>query len=737
MIYSDFFSLVQWFLTIFLVGVPFLTLSNSLFPTFFDRGYIFTKILGIAIVSYIIFLSGIFHILPFSQATSFFILIAVGIVLNCFIIRKNRTEVVQLIKDYTPVFLFEELLFFSGLLFWSWIKTFSPDIHGLEKFMDYGFINSILRSDYFPPKDMWFTPFTINYYYFGHIITAILTKLSGIPSSITFNLMISTVFSLCFVASFSLGGNLYTHLVHDKFSKIKVFTSGILSALLVTLSGNLHIIYTLYAAYDVAHPKPFWEMAFSPQTFPNAYWYPNATRFIYNTIHEFPMYSWVVSDLHGHVLDIPFVLLTIALLLSVFFRQEKTTLLTKENSTLLSKGMALISGKEVLIGFLLAVMYMTNAWDGLIYLLLAIIIYGVSALQQRYVSINGNYKQLLTVAVFQQMITTTILLFVSFIIFVFPFSFFFKPFVSGLGILSAPDFLVAKGKIGPFLFEANHTQHSPWWQLLILYGFFLFYVISYTFFLLKSTRRKKIDLFILTLILLSMILIFVPEVLYVKDIYPEHYRANTMFKLVFQAYIILSLVTGFVISRILLAIKKTVLHKIGATFFFIITTTLLFAVFSYPYFAISAYYNNLQTQSTLDGTTYLKKMYPDDYLVIQWLQKNVKGQPVILEAQGDSYTDYARISSNTGLPTVLGWTVHEWLWRGTYDIPAPRIEEVKTLYETTNIDTAKALIKKYQITYVYVGELEQEKYQVSSEKFKTLGKSIYMNNASTLYKLSD
>src|SRR5258708_38797604 len=34
----------------------------------------------------------------------------------------------------------------------------SPDIHGLEKYMDYGFVNSILRSQYFPPKDMWFTP---------------------------------------------------------------------------------------------------------------------------------------------------------------------------------------------------------------------------------------------------------------------------------------------------------------------------------------------------------------------------------------------------------------------------------------------------------------------------------------------------------------------------------------------------------------------------------------------------
>lgn len=161
----------------------------------------------------------------------------------------------------------------------------------------------------------------------------------------------------------------------------------------------------------------------------------------------------------------------------------------------------------------------------------------------------------------------------------------------------------------------------------------------------------------------------------------------------------------------------------------------LLVVFVYPYFATTSYYGNLQTYYGLDGTAYLKKLYPTDYEAITWINKNIKGQPVILEAQGDSYTDYARISSHTGLPTLLGWTVHEWLWRGSYDIPSPRIEEIKTLYESNDITKTKQLIKKYQISYIFIGDLEHQKYtNLDEEKFQQLGKQVYINGKTKIYQ---
>ncbi len=450
-------------------------------------------------------------------------------------------------------------------------------------------------------------------------------------------------------------------------------------------------------------------MIFKPLTFPNSYWYPNATRFIYNTIHEFPIYSWVVSDLHGHVLDIPFVLLTIATFLSIFKIRSK-----KLKSQLPYFAFS---------GFLLSVMYMTNAWDGIIYFLLASIIIVFLHIRKREIKI----------AVFK--LSTVV---ISFVIFIFPFNSFFKPFVSGIGILCAPNFLIKIGKIGPFLFEANHCQTTPLWQLPILYGFFYFFVISFFVLLFYSYKYFEEDFFVIFLIVLSTFLIIMPEFIYAKDIYPAHFRANTMFKMVYQSFIMLSISSAYIASRILTDFKKNLSIKliIGRSVWILMFLVLFSLVSIYPYFAIGSYYNNLKSYYGLNGTNYLNRLYPQDSLAIEWLNKNIKGQPVVLEAQGDSYTDYARVSANTGLPTVLGWTVHEWLWRGTYDIPASRIADVKNLYESSDAKVTKELLKKYKIAYVFIGDLEHQKYRVNEQKFNKIGNIIFVKKDTKIYKIN-
>lgn len=734
--FSDIIIVSKWWLMLFIVGTIFLPLTTVIFSRFFDKGYIFSKILGMAFIPYAVFALGILKLLPFTIST-IYIATSISVALNLVLILKY-SDILTSIKHSWKIFLLEEAVFVAALFFWSFIRAHQPDIHGLEKYEDFGFINSILRTKYFPPADMWFTPFPINYYYFGHLITAVLTKLSNMQSYLTFNLMLATIFGLTFTSAFSIVLNLLINLflnIKSKFSSSRIFLisafAGILSGFLVSLSGNLHTLYTLFKPYPNESPVPFWELVFSPQTFPNFYWYPNATRFIHNTIHEFPPYSFVVSDLHAHVLDMPFVFLAIAISLSIF----------------LSRRISII--KTVFISFLLAVMYMTNAWDGPIYLsLMATVIVVIQLESITQFSRFRNIKDYMLSVVSNKKtliysLYPILIILGGFFFFSLPFNINFKPFTPGIGILCAPKFLTDLGKFGPFLFEADHCQRSPLWQLAILYGFFYFWAVSFAIFIFSKIKSKQVsltssDIFVGIIIALSTLLIIIPEFIYIKDIYPAHYRANTMFKLIFQAFIMLSLSSSYILFRLFL-IRKSLMpnHSYGRFTYWIIGAAMLALVSIYPYFSINSYFGNLNIYYGINGTNYLKPLYANDYEAILWINNNIQGQPIILEAQGDSYSDYARVSTNTGLPTVLGWTVHEWLWRGTYDVPAPRIAEVAKLYESPDLDETKKLLNKYNISLVFIGDLEKQKYSnLNEEKFKLLGKIIFQKGNTKIFKIN-
>ncbi|MEK7605094.1 MAG: DUF2298 domain-containing protein [Patescibacteria group bacterium] len=738
---NSLFIALQWYSMLLLLGLIFFPFTKRLFAQFIDGGYAFSKTVGILIVAYLMLVTGTVHILTFTFP-SLIILILVSAGLSFFSFRYFPLP--DKSHRLLPWIIAEELLFLTVFLFWAYVRSFTPDINGLEKFMDYGFVNSILKTTYFPAKDMWFTPFSINYYYFGHFVTALLTKLSLLSSNYTYNLMIASIAALTFSSSFSIAINLYNNVAKKKYF-LRLFIVGILTAAIVTFAGNFHSIYTFFKPYENEHPVPPLQLQFSPLTFPNSYWYPNATRFIYHTIHEFPIYSWTVSDLHGHVTDIPFVLLTLSFLFSVFLGgPEKKVALKLSNKGSLIREYYLklnatlpVSLFHLLsISLLLAVMYMTNAWDGLIYLLMTGLLLTYLEWDKISDAKISIFPKLMTVIL--ELVVPCLILGLGFVIFSIPFSLFFKPFVSGIGLLCAPGFLTNMKHLGPLLFEPNHCQKSPLWQLVILYGFFYVFVLFLLVGLSRVKKWQKADIYVILLIILGTILIIVPEFLYAKDIYPEHYRANTMFKLVFQSFIMLSLVSGYSISRVSLLLKsgKARVYKILYPFFFVITLLCLTVVFVYPYFAIMSYYGNLTSFKGLDGTAYLKDRFPEDAKAITWLNTHVTGQPVILEAQGDSYTDYARVSSNTGLPTVLGWTVHEWLWRGTYDIPAPRIQEVKDMYESDDNQKTQSLLDKYDVHYVFIGTLEREKYTVNEEKFNALAKIVFRSGNTAIYKLN-
>lgn len=211
-----------------------------------------------------------------------------------------------------------------------------------------------------------------------------------------------------------------------------------------------------------------------------------------------------------------------------------------------------------------------------------------------------------------------------------------------------------------------------------------------------------------------------------------HFRSNTMFKLGYQAFIIMSIISGYSIIKILTSRSGKTARKV----FLIMIIPLIALVSIYPYFSVKSYFNSLKTYQGIYGLNWLKEKYPGDYAAVNWLNQNVRGQSVILEATGDSYTDYERISTFTGMPTVAGWIVHEWLWRGSYEIIAQRAAEVKTIFEATDINQAKVLIDKYNIKYIIVGKLEREKYQnLNISLISALGKPVFTQDDTVIYRI--
>lgn len=90
-----------------------------------------------------------------------------------------------------------------------------------------------------------------------------------------------------------------------------------------------------------------------------------------------------------------------------------------------------------------------------------------------------------------------------------------------------------------------------------------------------------------------------------------------------------------------------------------------------------------------------------------------------------------RVSTFTGLPTVLGWAGHELQWG--HD-PGRRANDVTTLYETRDLDLARKLLERYSVRYVFVGSLERRQYPAAGLlKFSQLGRVAFRSGSTVVY----
>jgi uncharacterized membrane protein len=233
--------------------------------------------------------------------------------------------------------------------------------------------------------------------------------------------------------------------------------------------------------------------------------------------------------------------------------------------------------------------------------------------------------------------------------------------------------------------------------------------------------------FVLFLIVVGCLLVIAPEFVYLRDQFGT--RMNTIFKFYYQAWLLWSLAAAFGIAVLL----RNLRGWIDWGFRFGLSLLLILAL-TYPVLALSNKTNGFDPPLgwTLDDFKRIEKGNPDEAAAIAWLRAAPYG--VVAEAVGGSYTSFGGISEYSGLPTVLGWPGHESQWRGTSAPQGNRAEDIATLYTTPDWGTAQDILGRYNIRYVYIGDLERSTYPVHEDKFARNMAQVFQQGSVTVYE---
>ena len=235
-------------------------------------------------------------------------------------------------------------------------------------------------------------------------------------------------------------------------------------------------------------------------------------------------------------------------------------------------------------------------------------------------------------------------------------------------------------------------------------------------------------------------------------------RMNTVFKFYVQVWLILSVVGGAALA----AVWPTVWH--GRRFVWLgLLGLLIFLAALYPLTATPAKWEirmSKEAPRTLNGMAFMEYVHygdtdytgqpqrvhlADDYEAIQWMWRNIDGSPIVAEAHsGNPYRSIgSRISMYTGLPTIVGWDWHQRQQRSTTPgwLVGNRINDVNRLYHTTDINEALVLLEKYDVSYVYVGQLEWTYYNPEGlnkfDRMVEMGylEEVYRNPGTSIYRV--
>jgi YYY domain-containing protein len=602
------------------------------------------------------------------------------------------------------------------------LVAYSPDVWGTEKPMDMAFVTAANASDSFPPHDPWMAGEDLNYYYLGHLAMAIVIKVVGTRPDEGYNLALALLTALSATAVFTVAGTLWAaarpRLAGVRGGPVAV---GVAAAVICVVLGNLAGVRAWLEAADP----------------PGDYAWFEPSRVIPGTINEFPWFSFLLGDLHAHVLALPFTFVALAFALQVVLVGPR------------GDGLWRSVGEALAAGLAVGALYAVNSWS---YPVAAgLLVLAVLAWVRSDASSGAR----------RHAITWLVMALGASVVLIMPFWLAFDPSARGIGLVDerrpftrfAGDFallygifawLLAAAFAARLLASRRPLRTLVWGAVAAIFAgsmlasadlagaAALAALVAVAAGAMLSRSLDAPERFLWLLIAGGLFCVLVGELVYVRDAFDgsDLFRMNTVFKLGYQAWMLLAVAAACALPWATAHLPRRVwpAWAAGAA-----VALLLGAV--YPYAGTYARKQGFAQSPTLDGLGWLRDTAPGDPAAIDWLRENTPGSAVVLEAVGEDYSAFghARISTFTGRPTVLGWPGHEVQW--DHD-PGGREEDVRTLYVTTDLAEAREKIGRYGIDYVVYGPIERTTYgDAGLAKWDQLGERVFDREGTTVWRL--
>ena len=789
---------LRWLITVELIGLAAFPLAFYLLPRLADRGFTLSKPLGILLVSYLFWLLGLAHI-PTVQPIAIALVLLMA-ALSVYIAYRNFDALRDFITREWRTIVIAEAIFLVFFISWTLFRSYDPFINHTEQPMDLALLSASINSQVGHPEDPWLRGEPISYYYFGYWMMGALSQISAIQSHISYNLALALIPAMSAMGIFGIVFNMVRMDIArmDKARRNLAIIAGIAAALFLVVVSNLEGVlefmrlngmgsqgfYDWIRINDLPGPIDMPPQSWTP---PDFWWWFHASRvintfdgvhFIDNTIQEFPFFSFLLGDMHPHVMSIPFIALFIGIALNIyrlpsdFWRNYRSVY---PYAIVLTA--ALVLGG---LGF-------NNLWDMPTFAALLIGILALKAYRE-----GSDIPQSIALAFFPVGLAVLALAALMYS----PYLLDINAGVNGIGVVithtRAVHMFIVWGlfltAVTPFLLAtfwqttvqrdwaaqtltAGALAFAPWllWTLAYLpsdgsieevIGRFigilpltaLVAIGVYNALYLARRENEGGRLFATILTVLGLGLIIGSEFLFIRDFFNN--RGNTVFKLYYQAWILLAAASAFAVYYWLSTIRNR--SGLRAAFSYVWAAAFVLLLIGSLYYPLAAAKTKPDTPyagPTLDGLSFVQQNRPAEYDAIAWLKQNASPDAAIVEAVGE-WSDWGLISRSTGLPTIVNWLGHQKQWRGgweKFDADKPdvsralrdkyfddRTAEVERIYTTLDPAEAKVILYKYDIDYVYIGQRERDKYGIEGiPKFDAIADAVFAdpNGESAIYRV--